>query len=176
MRRTRGGGGRLVLGWSATLLVAGLLSGCGTADSGLQREAGRQLQARVLEVTQASSQNDPAAALTALEGLEAELAEVQANGQISEERRRSITTIASAVRADLEEAIAARKAAADAAAAEQAAAEKAAQDKAEAERAAEEARIAAEQAALQPAPAPAPVPEPDKDEDKKDEEKGKDKD
>jgi hypothetical protein len=160
------------------LLVAGFLSGCGTADSGLQREAARQLQARVLEVTQASSQNDPAAAMTALEGLEAELEEAQANGQVSEERRRSITTIASAVRADLEEAIAAQKAAADAAAAEQAAAAKAAQDNAEAERAAEEARIAAEQAAAQPAPAPAPapVPEPDKDEDKKDEEKGKDKD
>ncbi|WP_258805193.1 hypothetical protein [Pseudarthrobacter sp. NS4] len=176
MRLSRGGGGRLVVGWSATLLAAGLLSGCGLGESGLQREAARQLQARVLEVTQASSQNDPAAALTALEGLEAELEKAQANGQVSEERRRSITTIATAVRADLEDAIAAQKAAADTAAAE-----KAAQDTAEAERAAEEERIAAEQAAAEaaqpaPAPAPAPAPEPDEDADKKDQEKGKGKD
>ncbi len=139
-------GRKLVLGCSAALLAAGLLSGCGTGDAGLQREAARQLQARVLEVTQASSQNDPAAALQALEGLEAELEAAQAEGRISEERRRTITTIATAIRADLNEAIAAEKAAAD--------------------KAAEEERIAAEKAAAEtppPAaevPAPAPVPEP----------------
>jgi hypothetical protein len=138
-------GRKLVLGCSAALLAAGLLSGCGTGDAGLQREAARQLQARVLEVTQASSQNDPAAALQALEGLEAELEAAQAEGRISEERRRTITTIATAIRADLNEAIAAEKAAAD--------------------KAAEEERIAAEKAAETPppaaeVPAPAPVPEP----------------
>lgn len=137
----------LVLGGSAVLLAAGLLSGCGTADMGLQREAARQLQSRVLEVTQASSQNNPAAALKALQGLEAELEAAQAQGRISEERRRSITTIATAVRADLDRALAA--------------AEKAAADKA-----AEEARVATETTASPapapaveaPAPAPAPVP------------------
>lgn len=148
MRLPSGRGRQTVLGLSAVLLGAGLLSGCGTADTGLQQEAARQLQARVLEVTQASSQNDPAAALKALEGLEAELEAAQAEGRISEERRRSITTIATAVRADLNDAVAA--------------AEKAAADKA-----AEEERIAREAAAAQtpapdvgtPAPAPAPVPE-----------------
>ena len=141
-------GRQAVLGFSAALLAAGLLSGCGTADTGLQREAARQLQARVLEVTQASSQNNPAAALKALEGLEAELDAAYAEGRISEERRRSITTVATAVRADLDEAIAAAA-------------------KAAADKAAEEERIAGETAAAQatapavetPAPAPAPAPE-----------------
>jgi hypothetical protein len=146
---------------SAAVLAAALLSGCATTEAGLEREAARQLQARVLEVTQASSENDPAAALKALEGLEAELEAAQSEGQISEDRRRSITTIATAVRAELNGAIAA--------------AEKAAADKA-----AEEARIAAEQAAAATpppaaeAPAPAPGPEAEKDDDKKDNEgKGK---
>ena len=146
---------------SAAVLAAALLSGCATTEAGLEREAARQLQARVLEVTQASSENDPAAALRALEGLEAELEAAQSEGQISEDRRRSITTIATAVRAELNGAIAA--------------AEKAAADKA-----AEEARIAAEQAAAATpppaagAPAPAPGPEAEKDDDKKDNEgKGK---
>ena len=150
-----------VLVGSAAVLAAALLSGCATTEAGLEREAARQLQARVLEVTQASSENDPAAALKALEGLEAELEAAQSEGQISEDRRRSITTIATAVRAELNGAIAA--------------AEKAAADKA-----AEEARIAAEQAAAATpppaaeAPAPAPGPEAEKDDDKKDNEgKGK---
>ena len=150
-----------MLACSAAVLAAALLSGCATTEAGLEREAARQLQARVLEVTQASSENDPAAALRALEGLEAELEAAQSEGQISEERRRSITTIATAVRAELNGAIAA--------------AEKAAADKA-----AEEARIAAEQAAAATrppaaeAPAPAPGPEAEKDDDKKDNEgKGK---
>lgn len=163
MRLASPAGRTSVLACSAAVLAAALLSGCGTTEAGLEREAARQLQARVLEVTQASSENDPAAALRALEGLEAELEAAQSEGQISEERRRSITTIATAVRADLNEAIAA--------------AEKAAADKA-----AEEARIAAEQAAAAtpppaveaPAPPPAPAPEAGKDDDKKDNEgKGK---
>ena len=138
----------MVLGWSATLLAAGLLSGCGTNDSGLQRDAARQLQARVLEVTQASSQNDPGGALKALEGLEAELQAAQAKGQISDDRRRSITTIATAVRADLDDAVAAAQAAAD----------KAAADKAVADQAA---AAAAAAAAPVETPAPSPVPEPE---------------
>lgn len=163
MRLASPAGRASVLAWSGAIVTAALLTGCGTTEAGLEREAARQLQARVLEVTQASSENDPAAALLALEGLEAELEAAQSEGQISQERRRSITTIATAVRADLNEAIAA--------------AEKAAADKA-----AEEARIAAEQAAAAtpppaveaPAPAPAPAPEAGKDDDKKDNEgKGK---
>ncbi|MFM9272663.1 hypothetical protein [Pseudarthrobacter sp. NKDBFgelt] len=161
MRLSFAGGRASVLACSGAFVAAALLSGCGTTEAGLEREAARQLQARVLEVTQASSENDPAAALRALEGLEAELEAAQSAGQISEERRRSITTIATAVRADLNEAIAAA-------------------EKAAANKAAEEARIAEEQAAAAtpppavevpvPAPAPAPAPEGEKDNDKKDNE------
>jgi hypothetical protein len=154
----------LVLGWSATLLAAGLLSGCGTNDSGLQRDAATQLQARVLEVTQASSQNDPAGALKALDGLEAELQAAQAKGQISDDRRRSITTIATAVRADLDDAVAAAQVAADKAAADKAVAEQAAAEQAAAAKAAAEAAAAP---AETPAPSPEPEAEPDKDDDKK---------
>ncbi|RDV10944.1 hypothetical protein DXK94_07165 [Arthrobacter sp. RT-1] len=165
MRLKQGGVGRLVLGWSATLLAAGLLSGCGTNDSGLQRDAARQLQARVLEVTQASSQNDPGGALKALEGLEAELQAAQAKGQISEDRRRNITTIATAVRADLDDAVAAGQAAADKAAADKAVADKAVADQAAAAAAAAAAPV--ETPVPSPEPEPEPAPEPDRDDDKK---------
>ncbi|TLM81993.1 hypothetical protein FDW83_14125 [Pseudarthrobacter sp. NamE2] len=174
-------GKRLLTACLAGSLAAGLLAGCGAQETGLQRDAARQLQARVLEVTQASSQNNPVAALQALEGLEAELEAAQGRGDISEERRRSITTIATAVRADLKDVIAAAEAAAAQAA--EAAAAKAAEEKAAEAKAAEE--KAAAEAALSPSPlpeppapvipqpAPVPVPEQDKEEDKKDEEKDK---
>lgn len=168
MRLVRNGSSRLVAGCAAALLAAGLLAGCGTGGSGLERDAARQLQARVLEVTQASSQNDPTAALKALEGLETELAAAQQRGDVSEERHRSITTIATAVRSDLEDAVAAAELAAA----------KAAEEKA-----------AAEQPATTPSPTPeAPAPaatqpqqgnsgqEQDKDADNKGEDKGKGKD
>ena len=130
------------MAWTATVLAAGLLAGCGTVDAGLQPSAARQLQARVLEVSEASSRNDPAAALKALENLEADLAAAQSKGQVSEERRQTITTIAAAVRADLNEAA---KAAEDARIAEEAAAAQASQK-------------AAQDVANTPAPAPAPAP------------------
>ena len=130
------------MAWTAAVLTAGLLAGCGTVDAGLQPSAARQLQARVLEVSEASSRNDPAAALKALENLEADLAAAQSKGQVSEERRQTITTIAAAVRADLNEAA---KAAEDARIAEEAAAAQASQK-------------AAQDVANTPAPAPAPAP------------------
>lgn len=151
--------------WTAAVLTVGLLAGCATSDTGLQPAAARQLQARVLEVSEASSRNDPATAIKALEGLEAELAAAEGKGQISEERRQTIITIAATVRADLEQAIAA------------------------AGKAAEDAEIAADQAPAEtsappagtpepaPEPAPAPASESGNDEDKKDNEgKGKGKD
>jgi hypothetical protein len=147
--------------WTAAVLAAGLLAGCGTNDAGLQPSAARQLQARVLEVSEASSRNDPAAALKALENLEADLAAAQSKGQVSGERRQTITTIAAAVRADLNEAAAAAaKAAEDARIAEEAAAGQASQE-----------------AAQTPAPAPAPAPATSNGDTKKgNEDKGKGKD
>jgi hypothetical protein len=173
VRLTPNAGQKLVLGCSAALLAAGLLSGCATADAGLQREAARQLQARVLEVTQASSQNDPAAALQGLEGLEAELEAAQAEGRISEERLRSISTLATAIRADLNEALVAEKAAADKAAEE----ERIAAEKAAAETPPPAAEVpAAEVPAPAPAPEPAPAPAAGNDVKKDSEGKGKGKD
>lgn len=128
---------RVLAGCFALAAAAAMLSGCATNSNGLQREVATQLQARVLEITQASSRNDPASALRALDGLEADLSAAQAKGKVSEERRRSITTVATAVRADLKDAIEAQQAAAT--------------------KAAEDARIAAEQAASQ---SPSPAPEP----------------
>lgn len=134
------------LALAAAVLAAGLLAGCGTSDTGLQPAAARQLQARVLEVSEASSRNDPAGALKALDGLEADLAGARSKGQVSEERSQTIAAIAATVRADLNEVVAAGA------------------------RAAEEARIAAEKAAAEasppplelpvPAPSPDPVPAP----------------
>jgi len=151
--------GRLALAGSAALMAAGLLGACASPVTGLQREAAAQFQARVLEVTQAASQNDPASALKALDGLESDLSAAAAKGKVSEERSRSITTVASAVRADLNDAVAAQQAAA---------------------KAAEDARIAAQQAATQtPSPetsspaAQAQAPAPGGKKDSTDKAKGK---
>lgn len=136
---------------AAAVLLAGSLAGCGPAGTGLQRDTARQLQERVLGVSQAAANNDPAGGLAALDTLESDLASAVGNGQVSEERRRSIMTAAAAVRADLTEA----KALADAAVA------KAAEDAAAAQKQAEADSAAAEAAKVAPAPA-APAPNEDK--------------
>jgi hypothetical protein len=133
---------------AAILMLASALVACAPVDSGLHRDAARQLQERVLAVSQAAAGNDPAGALSALERLEADLAAASSSGQVSEDRRRSIMTAVASVRADL----AASKAAADAAAAE-AAAEAAAAEKATAD--ADAAAKAAEDAPVSVAPPPA---------------------
>jgi len=133
---------------TVALLLAGPLAACGPADTGLKVDAARQLQERVMGVSQAAAGNDPAAGLAALDALEADLAAAVGNGQVSDERRRSIMTAAAAVRADL----AAAKAAADATAA------KAAQDAAAAQEQAEAEAAASEASKVAPAPvAPAPA-------------------
>ncbi len=96
-------------------------------------------------VSQAAAANDHATALKTLEALEADLAAAATNGQVSEDRRRSITTAVAAVRTDLASAVAAAAQAAE----EAAAAEKA---KADADAAAK----AAQEAAVAPAPAETP--------------------
>lgn len=149
-----------VAGFAAALMLGASLAGCGPADTGLQQDAARHFQELVLGVSQAAAANDQAAALTALESLEAEVASAVGSGQVSEERRRAIMSSITAVRADLTGAIqaaaeAAAKAREDAAAAAAAEAEKA---RAETEAAA---KAAQEQvpAVAPPAPAPGPGPE-----------------
>lgn len=113
---------------ATALLLAVSLAACGPAGTGLQRDAARQLQERVLGVTQAAAGNDLAAALSSLDSLESDVAAEVGKGNVSEERRRSIMTAVTAVRADLT----AAKAIADAAAAK-AAEDAAAQKRAEAD-------------------------------------------
>lgn len=86
-------------------------------------------------VSQAAAGNDPAGGLAALDALEKDLAAAVGNGEVSDERRRSIMTAAAAVRADLTTA----KAVAEAAAAKAAQEAAAAQEQADAEAAASEA-------------------------------------
>lgn len=142
---------------SAALVLAGSLGACGPADTGLERGAAGQLQQRVLSVTQAAAANDHAAALQGLDGLETDLASAAGNGQVSEDRRRTIMTTIAAVRADLTAAVQAAEAAA-AKAAEEAAAAAAA---AEAEKAKAEASSEAAQEGVAPVPAPVPAPGPE---------------
>lgn len=142
-------------GWArlaAALMLAASLASCAPAETGLQRDAARQLQERVLSVSQAAAANDPAAALQALDALEAELSTAAGEGKVSEERRRTIMTVVTAVRADLTSAL---EAAAAAKAAEEAAA---AEARAEAEATAKASQEAA--APVPPAPARDPAPEP----------------
>jgi hypothetical protein len=140
---------------SAAVLLAGSLAGCGPAGTGLERDAASQLQEQVLSLSQAAANNDPTGGLAALDTLEADLASAVRNRQVSEERRRNITTAAAAVRTDLT----AAKAVADDAAARAA-------DAAAAQKQAE-----ADAAAAKVAPAPAP---PSADEGKGNKGKGKD--
>ena len=144
----------LVGGSAALVLAVSLavsLAGCGPADTGLQRGAAGQLQERVLSVTQAAAANDLAAALQALDSLEGDLASATSNGQVSEDRRRTIMTSIAAVRADLTAAVQAAEAAAAKAAEEAAAAAAAA---AEAEQAQAEESSEAAQDATGTVPAP----------------------
>lgn len=145
-------------GLAATLVLAASLAGCGPAATGLQRDTASHLQELVLGVSQAAAANDHAAALTALENLEVDLATAAGSGQVSEERRRSIMTSITAVRADLNAAVEAAAAAAKAA--EEAAVAAAEAEKAKAD--AEAAQAAQENTAPvvpEPIPAPAPAPE-----------------
>jgi hypothetical protein len=168
------GASRCVSAAAAALLVAGSLAACGPADSGLKRDTAAQLQQHVLTVSQAAAGNDPTEALNALAALEADLAAATSNGAVSDARRRSIVTAVAAVRADLNEAAAAAKAAEDAAAAA-----KVAEDAAAVQRQAEAAAAAATSvapAAVAPAPAPAPeqAPAPAQNNGKAGKAKGKD--
>jgi hypothetical protein len=157
---------------AAALMLTGSLAACGPADSGLKQDTAVQLQQRVLSVSQAAAGNDPTGALTALAALEADLAAATSRGTVSDDRRRSIMTAAAAVRADLDEAVAA---AAAAKAAEDAAAAKTAEDAAAAQRQAEADAAAAQANSVAPAPvAPAPAPADNKGNNGKGKGKGKD--
>lgn len=137
----------------AVLVLAVSMTACSPAETSLQREAGRQLQARVLDVSEAAAANDHAAALKSLENLESDLAAAAGKGQVSGQRNRTIMTIIAAVRAELT--------AATAAAAVKAAEDAAEADKVQAAATPQESTLpAAPEPVLPPAPAAQPVPYP----------------
>ncbi|WP_426989849.1 hypothetical protein [Pseudarthrobacter sp. Y6] len=140
---------------AAALALAASLAGCGPADTGIQRDTAKQLQELVLGVSQAAAATDHTAALKTLDSLETDVASAAGSGQVSEERRRSIMTSITAVRADLNAAVGAAAAAAKAAEEAAAAAAGAEKTKADAEAAAQAAQAAQENTApVVPAPAP----------------------
>lgn len=128
----------------AASLLSAALAGCSTTAPDLEQTAAKQLQAKVLSVSQSAADNDPAAALKSLDELVAQLDASAAEGAVSFKRHQSIMAAIEAVRTDL--AAAQAKAEAAAAAAAQAAAASA-----------EATQEASEQAPAQvQAPAPAP--------------------
>jgi hypothetical protein len=91
-------------------VLAAVLAGCGPAPD-LKNDAARQLQARVLTVSQSAAGNDPAGALKTLDELVSQLDASAANGDVSFKRHQSIMSAINAVRADLTAAQAAAAAA-----------------------------------------------------------------
>jgi hypothetical protein len=144
-------------GVAAALALAASLAGCGPAETGLQRDTAQQLQELVLGVSQAAASTDHPAALKILDSLETDVVSAAGSGQVSEERRRSIMTSITAVRADLNAAVEAAAAAAKAAEQAAAAAAEAEKTKADAEAAAQAAQENA--APVVPAPVQAPATE-----------------
>lgn len=166
-------------GFAAALALAASLAGCGLTGTGLQRDTAHQLQNLVLGVSRAAAANDHAAALKALDSLEADVASAAGSGKVSEERRQRIMTSITAVRADLNAAV---QVAVEAAAAAAKAAEEAVTAAAEAEKAKADAEAASQAAQETPAPvvpapvqAPAPAPAPASEQGKGVEGKGKNK-
>lgn len=163
------------IGVVAALVLAASLAGCGPADTGLPRDTARQLQERVLGVSQSAARNDHPAALNTLAALEEDVTAAADGGHVSEERLQSIMASITAVRAELTAAI---DAAAAVKAAEETAAAAAAQKvKAEAEAvAAAAAAAAATQEYTAPrVAAPSPAPSPAREQKKGNEGKGKNK-
>lgn len=151
---------RVAAGLAAACLTVAAFSGCAAAPGDLDPQTGRELQARVLAVSTAAANADPAAGLRTLDELVDHLTRAAADGEVSFKRHQSIMKAVGAVRADLRAAMAA-KAAASKAAAEKAAA--AAEKVAAAEAEAEAAAAAAQETAVRPAPAtlaPPPLPPP----------------
>jgi Meckel syndrome type 1 protein len=136
-------------GLLAAAVLAAALAGCSAPTAELGQDAAKQLQSRVLAVTEAAAANDAAGSLKLLDELVIELDEAATRGEVSFKRHQSIRASAEAVRADLT-------------AQQAAAAAEAARVAAEKEAAAQAAAKAAADAAAAPRPvviAPAPVQE-----------------
>lgn len=151
---------RVAAGLAAVCLTVTAFSGCAAAPGDLDPQTGRELQARVLAVSTAAANADPAAGLRTLDELVDHLTRAAADGEVTFKRHQSIMKAVGAVRADLRAAMAA-KAAASKAAAEKAAAaaEKVAAAEAAAAAAAQETAVRPAPATLAPPPLPSPAPD-----------------
>jgi hypothetical protein len=125
---------RITFALVVVLLGAGALSGC-AATPELSTEAAKGLQSSVQTVANNAAAGDLAAAVAALDALQAQLDDAVANDDINDGRATAVQAKIDLVRADLTRRIAAAEAAAAAEA------QRIANEKAEAD------RIAAEQAA-----------------------------
>lgn len=92
---------RGVVPFIAAVTLAALLSGCGPAETDLQQAVARQLQSRVMRVSEAAAAGDRDAALKALDFLAVDLETSAGKGEVSADRKRRISTVIAAVRADL---------------------------------------------------------------------------
>jgi ribosomal protein S20 len=131
---------RLTSALVVVLLGAGALAGC-AATPELNADAAKGLQTSVQTVASHAAAGDSAAAVTALDALQAQLDEAVANDEISDDRATAVQAKIDLVRADLVQRIA------DAEAAAAAEAQRIAAEQAEAARVAEAQRVAAEQQA-----------------------------
>lgn len=161
MLHGRGMPPRIALGLVAAGIAAAASVGCSPVPPDLDSATGRALQSRVLAVTSAAANGDPAAGLRSLDELVDHVTRAAADGEMSFKRHQSIIEAVETVRADLRAAkAAAEKAASAEAAAEKTAAAKAAAEKAAAAKATADAAAQAAGtggAATQNIPAP-PVP------------------
>lgn len=88
-------------GWLlGAALLTGALAGCAAAPE-LDRTAARELQSKVLAVTEAAAANDPDASLNHLDQLVLKLDEAAARGEVSFQRHQSIRKSVETVRVDL---------------------------------------------------------------------------
>lgn len=87
-----------------TLAAGIMLTGCASGTD-FDAEAAKQLQSRVLSVTEAAAGGDHSTALTTLAELDVDARDALARNQITDARFESITAAATLVRADLEAAI-----------------------------------------------------------------------
>jgi hypothetical protein len=92
---------RGVVPFIAARTLSALLSGCGPAETDLQQAIARQLQSRVMRVSEAAAAGDRDAALKALDVLAVDLETSAGKGEVSADRKRRISTVIAAVRADL---------------------------------------------------------------------------
>lgn len=92
---------RATLALTMTVMVAALLSGCAPTKTDIGTSTAKSLEASVMSVTKSAAAGEPAAALSALAALQAQLTRATASGALSADRQARIQASIDLVRADL---------------------------------------------------------------------------